>query len=284
MQNNQPKKRGRKPGSKKVLNVTALPSIIDFSKVETLENLDIDPKMMEVMKSGSPLDELISYEGGIPRSTNIMVTGDPGIGKTTILLDLCSGLIKNGYKCLFISAEMQRKQMFKYKKRFPQFENIPTLFTSDYTEYNTKDVIEQILNKGWDVVLIDSIAEVMDGVREDNKWDRKLTESWFVEMCVKQNKGQNQTNAYTSFLDIQQVTKGGVFVGSNKLKHLIDASAQIKKGKSNTSNYIFFDKNRNGNADINFTFQISNDQIYYGTIVKIEELEEFVEGDEDTDQ
>lgn len=270
-------KRGRKPGSGKIHNITHLPSLIDFSQVKSLENLMIDPKMLEVMKSGSPLDELISYEGGIPRATNIMVTGDPGIGKTTLLLDLGAGIIDNGYKVLFISAEMQRKQMYRYKQRFPQFNKITTIFTSDFIEYNTKDVIEQVLDQGWDLVIIDSIAEVMDGVRDDNKWDRKITESWFVEMCIKQNKGENKTNTYTSFLDIQQVTKGGIFVGSNKLKHLIDASAQIKKGKENLPNYIFFDKNRNGNANINFTFQLTNNEIYYGNIIQDSELEELIE-------
>ena len=43
---------------------------------------------MEQIKSGNALDSLISHEEGIPAATNIMIIGDPGVGKTTVLLDL----------------------------------------------------------------------------------------------------------------------------------------------------------------------------------------------------
>ena len=200
MNNTTTTKRG-KGRPKKVQNVTYVPSVIDFTQVTKLNDLDIDPKMMEQMVSGLPnVDKFISYEGGIPAASNIMCCGDPGVGKTTILLDILSGVTYRNRKTLFISGEMGRKQMYKYTQRFPQFGCIDTLFMSDYLEYNTKDVVEQILEKGYDLVLIDSIAEIIDGVRDDNNWDRKMAESWLVDICVKMNKGENKQNKYTSFL------------------------------------------------------------------------------------
>jgi hypothetical protein len=53
-----------------------------------------------------------------------------------------------------------------------------------------KDIIEQILSPGWDCVLIDSVAEVIDGVRDDNGWDRKMAENWLVQVCTRNNKGE----------------------------------------------------------------------------------------------
>ncbi len=106
---------------------------------------------------------------------------------------------------------------------------VKTLFTQDYLEHNTKDVIEQVLSIGWDLVLIDSAAEIIEGVREDNNWDRKMAESWLVDICVKNNKGENKETKYTSFLLIQQVTKTGLFAGSNKLKHMMDAMMEMRK-------------------------------------------------------
>jgi archaellum biogenesis ATPase FlaH len=227
MQNIQIQKRRGRPA--KVKNVTYIPSVIDFKDITPLNELAIDPKMMESMPSGLNVDKLMSHEGGIPCATNIMCIGDPGVGKTTVLLDILASVQLRGRKCLFISGEMGKKQMFKYTERFKQFGVVQTLFMQDYLEYNTKDVIEQVLDKGWDLVLIDSAAEVIEGVRDDNNWDRKMAESWLVDICCQNNKGENKINKYTSFLLIQQVTKSGVFQGSNKLKHMMDAMMEMRR-------------------------------------------------------
>jgi predicted ATP-dependent serine protease len=272
-------KRG-KGRPKKVQNVTYVPSVIDFTQVTKLNNLDIDPKMLESMPSGlGNMDKFISHEGGVPCASNIMGIGDPGVGKTTILLDVLSGIQNKGRRVLFISGEMGRKQMYKYTNRFPQFGNIQTLFMSDYLEYNTKDVVEQILNQGWDCILIDSIAEIIDGVRDDNNWDRKMAESWLVDMCVKNNKGENDKNIFTSFLLIQQVTKSGVFVGSNKLKHLTDAMLEMRRRseKDGGGTYMMFSKNRNGESGMEMGYDLGANSIIYGSISERIEDEDEVE-------
>ena len=269
MQNVEIKRKGR-PSTK---NVTYTPSLIDFSKVTKLDNLDIDPKMMNTFKSGLRVDNLISHEGGIPAATNIMMIGDPGVGKTTVLLDVLSAAQNKGAKCLFISGEMGKKQMFKYTQRFPQFGVINTLFMQDYLEFNTKDVIEQVLDGGYDIVLIDSAAEIIDGVRDDNNWDRKMAEAWLVDVCTKNNKGENKTKCYTSFLLIQQVTKSGVFAGSNKLKHLVDAMGEMRREseREGGATYINFMKNRNGLVDNKMYYELNNSKIIYGAIMTSEE-------------
>jgi predicted ATP-dependent serine protease len=183
-------KRGR---PSKNQNLTSVPSLIDFSRITKLNKLDIDERMLESMSTGvSTLDELFSHEGGVPCASNVMIAGSPGVGKTSVMLDALSGMTNKGRKTLFISAEMGQKQMFKYSQRFPQFGNVTTLFTTDYMQHNMKDIIEQSLNEGWDCVLIDSVAEVIEGCREDNGWDRKTAESWLVEVCVRNNQGENK--------------------------------------------------------------------------------------------
>ena len=264
------KRRGRPA---KVKNVTYVPSLIDFSNITALNKLNIDSKMLEVMKSGLPIDELLSEEGGIPCASNIMMIGDPGVGKTTVLLDLLASIQNRGRKCLFISGEMGRKQMFKYTERFKQFGIVQTLFMADYMKFNTKDIIEQVLNLGWDCVLIDSAAEIIDGVRDDNNWDRKTAEAWFVDICITHNKGENETKKFTSFLAIQQVTKQGEFVGSNKLKHLFDAMGEMRREseKDGGGTYIMFSKNRNGSVGDKFSYSLQSNSIQYGTIISKDE-------------
>ena len=265
------KRRGRPPRNQFQQDVT--PKVIDFKSLTRLNDLDIDPRMLETMPSGIELiDEFISHEGGVPCSTNIMVIGDPGVGKTSILLDTLSSIEKSGRKCLFISGEMGRKQMFKYTKRFKQFGCVTTLFLSDFLEFNSKDVVEQVLSKGFDCVLIDSIAEIVDSVRDDNKWDRKTAESWLVDTCVKNNKGENVEEKFTSFLLIQQVTKAGDFVGSNKLKHMTDAMLEMRKesDRDGGGTYLEFTKNRNGSVNKRLSFSLMNSEIEYGMITGVE--------------
>jgi hypothetical protein len=95
-------------------------------------------------------------------------------------------------------------------------------------------------------------------------------EKWLVDLCVMNNEGNNTRKAYTTFLLIQQVTKSGVFVGSNKMKHITDAHMEMRResDKDGGGTYIIFSKNRNGQAGIKFGYQLTNDEVQYGTLVE----------------
>lgn len=249
---------------------------ISFDKVNKLNALMVGEEMLTANKTGLVVDTLFSYEGGIPVGTNIMCTGDPGVGKTTVLLHALANLqVHNpNLKCLFICAEMSKIQMFKYTQRFPIFGNVETLFPTDFMDHNLKDVMEQILQKGYDYVLIDSIVEVLDTVKEDCSMTQGQAEKWLVDLCVKQNEAQNDRHVHSSMLLIQQVTKMGVFVGSNKLKHITDAHLEMKREgvREGGGTYMIFTKNRNGQSGTRFSYQLNNSEIHYGQLV--EETEE----------
>jgi DNA repair protein RadA/Sms len=258
-----------------------VPQVIDFGKVVKLDHININSNMLKINKTGLVLDTIFSYEGGVPVGTNIMATGDPGVGKTTVLLHTLASLqLKNpNLKCLFVSGEMGRRQMFKYTKRFPIFGNLETIFMSDYMDYNSKDVLEQLFSKGYDYILIDSIAEILEAVKEDNGFSLKEAEKWLVDTCIKNNNAENIEGIHTAFFLIQQVTKSGVFAGSNKVKHLVDAHMEMKKegDREGGGSYIMFSKNRDGQAGVKFTFTINSSDVYYGTLV--EENQEEEDGD-----
>ena len=252
---------------------------IDLSKVVKLRNLDITEGMLQRYTTGQPVDQLFSYEGGIPVGTNIMCTGDPGVGKTTVLLHTLANLqVKNrNLKCLFICAEMSKIQMFKYTQRFPIFGEVETVFASDFMDSNFKLVMEKLLARGYDYILMDSIVEVLETVRDDSGMSQMQAEKWLIDLCVTNNEGKNDRKAFTSMLLIQQVTKSGVFVGSNKMKHITDAHMEMRRQRERDGGgtYIEFSKNRNGQAGIRFGYMLSNDRIDYGTVSQIEEGETF---------
>ena len=252
-----------------------------FEKVTNLETIHVNDKMLATHKTGIIIDKLISYEGGIPVGTNIMITGDPGVGKTTVALHTLAHLQKNNkkLKCLFISCEMGKIQLYKYMQRFPVFSCVKTMIASDFLNYNMKDVVEELLKQGYDYILVDSMAELMESVKEDANMSIKEVEKWLIDLCIKNNEGDNARGVYSTFLLIQQVTKSGTFVGSNKVKHMTDAHMEMKREsmKDGGGTYIVFTKNRNGQADQRWNYQLNNNEIHYGYLV--DETEE-TEGEE----
>lgn len=226
-----------------------------------LDDLRIDDSLFNTLETGTPFDKFISTEGGFLPGTNILAVGDPGIGKTSLLCDLLtSAQTKDpSKKVLFISAEMNRMDMARYLKRFPQWGQLPILFLNDY-EDNAKKVLEQTLNEGWDLVLTDSYTEVNDTVKEESNMSRGKTEKWFLSLMDKHNKAENVAKKYTTFVTILQVNKSGQFTGSNKLKHMTSAMMHMKwDGNENTGKrYMEFSKNRCGQVGKKLYFDLNN--------------------------
>ena len=220
-----------------------------MTKITTIKMKDMkfDPSLFRPMKSGRIIDAHFSSQKGLMKGTNYAIVGDPGIGKTTVMLDMLADLQRKGKKVLFISGEMNQIDMFGYVKRYPKFGDVPILFMGDHTEDNNLEVIENILSEGWDVVLIDSMAEVQNAVVDTHKgWmSSKKAETELLNVFEKHNLGQTDSNTNTSFLVIQQVTKGGEFAGSNRFKHMMTGMAHMKWTKEGDRTF-FFSKNRRG--------------------------------------
>lgn len=233
------------------------PTVINLTR---LDDLNINPDLFEPMMTNTVFDKFISQDGGFLPGSNIMAAGAPGVGKTTVLLDLLSSLHTAGKKVLFISAEMNQIDMARYLKRFPQWGQLPILFLADYTDQDPKSVIETTLNQGWDLVLTDSYTEVNDTVKEECDMSRGKTEKWFLDLMSAHNRGENETKTYTTFVTILQLSKGGNFVGSNKLKHMTTAMMQLDwEGNENGNRrYMEFSKNRLGQVGKKLYFTLDN--------------------------
>ena len=215
-----------------------------------LDDLKIDESLFFPMATGTVFDKFVSSEGGFLPGTNIMMVGMPGTGKTTLGVDLIASLHLQGKKVLFISAEMNQIDMSRYLKRFPHWGQVPMLFMADYADHNSKDVIQNILNEGWDLVFTDSFSEVCDTVKEDCNMTRGAVEKWFLQLMDQNNIANNIAKKYTTFMTILQVGKSGIFSGSNKLKHMSTAMVHLEwEGTENTGRrFMYFSKNRSGDV------------------------------------
>jgi len=230
------------------------------SRLKQISKVKYEKGLFEAHKTNTPLDGLFSMDGGVPKATNWMVVGDPGVGKSTVTLDIIANAKSTGSKVLFISAEMNQVDLYLYVKRYPKFGELDIFFPQEIGEGECpKEVLEEILSEGYDIVLIDSFVELQETIRESGRMTRNSSEKYLLDLMYKQNLGNNNTGHFTSFLNIQQVNKGGTFVGSNKLKHMTTGMMEIRfvDERNQDERYVVFSKNRRGHVGKQMYFDLT---------------------------
>lgn len=229
-----------------------------------MKDINFDSKIFSPVRLGNHhLEKFISSEGGFMPATNVILIGSPGIGKSTVGLDFIVRAKKQGKRVLFISGEMGRIDMFRYCKRFPAFNDLDILFLADYVKSNPVAAIEKVLDQGYDLVLMDSWAEVCRTIQDFNGMNKNQAESWILDVMEKHNEANNEAGLYTCFLIVQQVTKNGDFLGSNRLKHMTSAMLEMSRDREAERNVMEFSKNRVGTAGERLSFVINRDTVNY---------------------
>ena len=229
-----------------------------------MEEQVFSPELFIPMETGKPIDLIFTEDGGVPKACNFMMIGDPGIGKSTVALDILSDLQLSDYKVLFISAEMTRIDLHGYVNRFPKFGSVDILFLNEYFDSNPKEVIEKALSPGYDIVLMDSFAEIQSTLKESLSMNANSAEKWITNAMLSNNSGVNKSHRNTTFIAIQQVTKDGVQLGTNRLKHAMTGMIELRKDEESGKPFIVFTKNRRGavNKRMYYTLSTSGDVRY----------------------
>lgn len=230
-----------------------------------MRDVRFNPELFVNYRSMTALDELLCSYKGLPKGVNYMIIGDPGVGKTTVILDLIANISRQtkGTRVLFISAEMNEIDLAIYVKRYPKFGNLNIMFVeADFENENGHlQEIEEELQKGWDIVAIDSFHELQSVVKDEEDISMRLAETKLLSLIKKHNKGDNDRGVNTTFLTIQQVTKKGSFAGTNRLKHMITAMMELRldNPKNIYSNrYVVFSKHRRGDVGVKLYYNLSS--------------------------
>lgn len=222
------------------------------------------PGLFVNFETGTILDELLCSYRGLPKGVNYMIIGDPGVGKTTIILDMLANIQGQNpdAKILFISAEMNEIDLAIYVQRYPKFQDLDILFIETTLDNENKcwEKLTTVLNYGWDVVAIDSFHELQGIIKDEENITLKKSESMLLSLIKQHNKADNGRGRNTTFLTIQQVTKSGAFVGSNRLKHMITAMMELRLDNAKniySKRFVVFTKHRRGEVGVKLYYDLT---------------------------
>ena len=236
-----------------------------MTEIVKMRDVRFDPGLFVNFSSGTVLDNLLCSYQGLPKGVNYMIIGDPGVGKTTIILDLIANIDRQnqGTRILFISAEMNEIDLAVYVQRYPKFGDLNIMFVeSDFDSHRHHlHEIEDVLQQGWDIVAIDSFHELQGIVKEEEDITMRLAETKLLALIKSHNKAINDTQTNTTFLTIQQVTKSGAFIGSNRLKHMITAMMELRLDNPKniySDRYVVFSKHRRGDVGVKLYYNLSS--------------------------
>lgn len=229
-----------------------------------MRDVKFDKSLFVNFATGTVLDNLLCSYHGLPKGVNYMIIGDPGVGKTTILLDMLSNIqrLQPKTRILFVSAEMNEIDLAIYVQRFPKFSEIEILFVeADFDNgIHNLEIVTEVLNRGWDIVAIDSFYELQGIIKEEENITLKKAESLLLALIKHQNKARNERGVNTTVLTIQQVTKSGAFIGSNRLKHMITAMMELRLDNPKniySDRYVVFSKHRRGDVGVKLYYNLS---------------------------
>lgn len=206
------------------------------AEVTLLKDISID--LEDRIHTGfTELDRVLG--GGIVKGSLVLIGGDPGIGKSTILLQTCKNISDKGKKVLYISGEESLKQIKLRAERIGNFtDNIMLLCETDL------DIIEGVLEKIQpDVAIIDSIQTMYkDSVTSAPGSVSQVRESTNTLMQIGKTKG-------ISIFIVGHVTKEGVVAGPRVLEHMVDTVLYFEGDRHASFRILRGVKNRFGSTN-----------------------------------
>ncbi|MBP5291877.1 MAG: DNA repair protein RadA [Lachnospiraceae bacterium] len=194
----------------------------------------------EETRQKTGFDELdMVLGGGIVPASLILVGGDPGIGKSTILLQLCRNLAKDGRSVLYVSGEESLRQIRMRASRLGAFEgNIRFL-----SETGLDRVTDLLTEEKPEIVVIDSVQTMyQEEVSGAPGSITQVREATMTLLRIAKSFG------ITIFI-VGHVTKEGTVAGPRMLEHIVDTVLYFEGDRNASYRIIRSAKNRFGSTN-----------------------------------
>lgn len=217
-------------GSVAVKKAAAEIKPVRLSEVHTDEKQRISSGMEE-------LDRVLG--GGIVAGSLMLVGGDPGIGKSTLLLQVCHNLTRDGHKVLYVSGEESAQQIKLRAQRIGDFKDDLMLLCETNLEL-VRAVIEKTKPE---IVVIDSIQTMYhETVSAAPGSVSQVREATNVLMQIAKGMG-------ISIFLVGHVTKEGVVAGPRVLEHMVDTVLYFEGDRYASYRILRGVKNRFGSTN-----------------------------------
>ena len=190
--------------------------------------------------------------GGIVEGSLVLVGGDPGIGKSTILLQVCRNLAAEGKKVLYISGEESLQQIRMRADRMGEFADGLLLLC----ETNLDDIREAIELEKPQIVVIDSIQTMFnEAVSSAPGSVSQVRESTSMLMQIAKGSG------ITIFI-VGHVTKEGIVAGPRVLEHMVDTVLYFEGDRNASYRILRAVKNRFGSTNEIGVFEMTGNGLH----------------------
>lgn len=177
--------------------------------------------------------------GGIVDGSLILIGGDPGIGKSTLMLQVLSCLSKSHKKCLYVSGEESIRQLSMRGKRLNSESS--SLFIVSETDLDS--ILSMAEKEPYDVMVIDSIQTVFHP--DVSSTPGSVTQ---IREASMQFMRLAKTTGLPIFL-VGHVTKVGAIAGPRIMEHMVDSVLYFEGDKNHVFRILRAVKNRFGSTN-----------------------------------
>lgn len=192
------------------------------------------------------LDRILG--GGLVSGAVMLFAGEPGIGKSTLLMQVCGALAQQGHAVLYVSGEESAHQIGLRAKRLGIASDNINLATSNSAD----EIAATIVRNSYKLVIVDSIQTLQcNGVSSQPGSVSQISSSTHLLMSAAK-----QSNI--CLIIVGHVTKEGSIAGPKILEHIVDAVFQLEGDRFGGFKVLRSAKNRYGSTNETALFEMND--------------------------